>query len=388
MTSDQDASRMTDIPQRSEHRPAQFGLFDEANESRRSGYPRDTVPASRREADENDVCASAIWQRAPARAFELWKRSQRVRGKAEFDEHSIEQYACMWKRWTDFMARRDLDVTLVQAGDVDDFLAGLRGGRLHDRPAAPSTRRRYLFLVARTFAFLESVGVVEANPCAGMPETQRHQANERPARALLTELQEKAFIEWSLEQGEGPRWERARDCALRLLFLASGITVAEARALRVESVHIEPGDTPGSWVGSIDIEAHGQVPARRAPVAPFAVAPLANWLRKRSVLLRAPGELVFNTRRLHDPHDEHAMPAADALSAKEIYDLVASALRACGYERSRAGPQTLRNAFLARQIRAGVELERIRDWAGLQTVEQLRSLARQVPRRDDGVAPA
>ena len=73
------------------------------------------------------------------------------------------------------------------------------------------------------------------------------------------------------------------------------------------------------------------------------------------------------------------MPAAHALSAKEIYDLVASALRECGYERSRAGPQTLRNAFLARQIRAGVELERIRDWAGLQTVEQLRALARQVP---------
>ena len=53
----------------------------------------------------------------------------------------------------------------------------------------------------------------------------------------------------------------------------------------------------------------------------------------------------------------------------------------------RAGPATLRNAYMARQIRKGYPLDLIRDWTGLRTIEQLRALQRQVPIRGDGLKP-
>lgn len=62
-------------------------------------------------------------------------------------------------------------------------------------------------------------------------------------------------------------------------------------------------------------------------------------------------------------------------------------MRGCGFEGRLAGPSTLRNTFMARQIRQGIPLDRIRDWVGLRTTEQLRAPQRQVPRRADGLVP-
>lgn len=340
--------------------------------------------------DGDDLrAAAARWRIAPVQAFEAWKQSQRVHG-TEFDEHSIEQYRSMWRRHCSWLSQAGLSLHTVDAHDIECFLASLRGGRLAHKPVAASTKRRYLFLLHRTYAHLALLGVIKRNPVAELPELARHQASERPARTLLRQDQEQAYIDWCMAQ-PAERWDQIRNRALRLLFLASGITVAEARMLTVNDVAVLDED-PINGFAALVLPAHGNTPARDAPVSAFAVKPLKQWLDARypiggsGVSLFAAGR-PYTLCSIIDPAEGHMRPADDPLSAEEIYQIVCNALRAIGFDGQRAGPSTLRNAYMARQIRHGHPLDRIRDWVGLRTTEQLRALQRQVPRRMDGIAP-
>lgn len=382
----------TEIAVSGSHRDADTDTVNSVQDEAGHGQC-DAVTASATGFDDAETGAETDWAAGcgrwldnPRAAFAQWKLSQRVRG-VEFEAHSIEQYASMWGRFCTWLAQpgagRPLRIDEVSEIDIERFLAQLRGGRLRDRAPAQSTIRRYLFLLHRTFEHLTLLEVVDANPCAELPQLKRHQASARPARALLLPAQEERFIAWSLARPER-RWDHCRNRALRLLFLASGITVGEARALRVRDVLIA-----ADGMDAVSVAAHGNTAARSAPIAAFAVEAVANWLRVRA-MLRAPGEQLFNTKTMRpsaDPGEDSGLPAPASLSAEEIYDIVAAGLRECGYVARRAGPATLRNAFMARQIRNGVTLERIRDWVGLRTVEPLRLLQRQVPIRSDGVVP-
>lgn len=329
------------------------------------------------------------WLIDPVGAFGRWKNTQRFRG-VEFEEHSVEQYTSMWGRYCEWLRQKRLSLEVVGGAEVDRFLEGLRGGRLGELPVAPSTKRRYLFLLHRTYAHLEQLGVVAKNPVAELPALARHQANERPARMLMREAQEQAYIDWCMAQ-PAQRWDQVRNRALRLLFLASGITVTEARLLKVTEIAVIDED-PDNGFAVLMIPAHGNTPAREAPVSSFGVGPLVQWLEARYPL-GGEGDVLFASGRPYtfcsiiDPDQGHMRPSEHPLSAEEIYDIVSAAMRGCGFEGRRAGPSTLRNTFMARQIRQGIPLDRIRDWVGLRTTEQLRALQRQVPRRADGLVP-
>lgn len=333
--------------------------------------------------------AAVRWRTDPVSAYMAWRSCQRVSGR-EFDEHSLEQYSSMWGRYCVWLQTSGIALDRISAADVDRFLLNLRGGRQGLRPAAPSTKRRYLFLLHRTYAHLELLGVVKRNPVAELPELARHQAHERPARTLLTPAQEQAYIDWCLSQ-PAQRWDQLRNRALRLLFLASGITVFEARMLQMDQVVIADLH-PTKGLAGLLLPAHGNTPARQAPVAAFAVNPLYEWLRARNPA-GATGTSLFPAGRrdtlqgLLDPDQGHLRPTQEPLSAEEIYGIVSTGLRACGFDGRRAGPATLRNAYMARQIRKGYPLDLIRDWTGLRTIEQLRALQRQVPIRGDGLKP-
>ena len=88
-----------------------------------------------------------------------------------------------------------------------------------------------------------------ANPASDLPALARHQAVERPARKLMREDQEQAYIDWCMAQ-PAERWDQIRNRALRLIFLASGITVTEARLLKATEVAVldeDPRDGNGKY---------------------------------------------------------------------------------------------------------------------------------------------
>jgi integrase/recombinase XerD len=347
------------------------------------------------ELGEEDAASSCHdWLEQPALAFAAWRRSMRtgMDGGREFKSHSTRQYISMFGQFCRWMAEHRLQLRGVEPRHVMAYLDGLRGGAQGDSVVAPSTRRRYLFLLHRTFEHLVRLELLKGNPCAGLDELSPFQAAERPTKTILLPEMEARFIEWCTAEARvaSLRWEAVRNQAMRLTFLASGITVAEAQRLQVSQVLLQSNEADSGGAAPsqriwLDLQAHGRTPARRAPLASFAVDSLLRWLEVREALA-APGETVFCTRRRQVDIDPNmARPSKQPLSASEIYDVVKPAMREAGHASPRTGPQVLRNTFAARQIRQGLPLQRIMDWMGLNTLESLRAIERLVPERIDGI---
>lgn len=380
----------------------------------------DGDPADNTRAKDNAAHAQH-WLQNPRAAFEAWKRSQPLRPQSHrsLDDQSLTQYLSMWGsfvRWMDSRAPlpalpaagrtapKPLDLRDITPSHIQGFLAQLRGGRRGDRPMGASSERRYLFLLHRTFEHVRALELRADNPCDAFPQLQPVHAAARPPRVLLSAPQEYRFIQWCLAQPT-QRWDHCRNLALRLLLLGAGLTVSELRGLRLRDIvvedegsgaamplcqgpHLAADSTDISNLEdaalprlSLSIPEHGSAAARRAPVDTFATRALLQWLRARA-LLQPAGELVFNARRMDGLGGSFGCAAgAHALSAKEVYDIVAEALQAVGFAGARQGPATLRNTFMARHIRTGTPLAVLRDWTGLRTTQQLVLLQRQVPYR-------
>lgn len=316
--------------------------------------------------------AAQRWTENPLLAFEEWKRSQRVFHK-EYADHSVEQFRSMFSRFLIWLAGRGRTLQAARPADIDGFLASLRNRQ--DAPAAASTRRRYLFLLHHTFETLQHLEVRPDNPCAGLLELTRNQAYRRAAPTILDARSMRRYIEWTLEQPEDG-WVAARDKALRLVFLASGITLSEARALHLPDVMSDDEASPP--VMGLHVRTHGFVHERVAPVSDFAHAALKQWVKIRSRLC-VPGEVVFIARAKHATHV--AEPQPHAISPMEVYTIVEEAMIASGNDNSRRGPQTLRNTFIADMLMKGHPIERIMQWSGLNTTESIQAIARLLPHR-------
>jgi site-specific recombinase XerD len=366
-----------------------------ANENAR---PMQEVPAP--DVDRRGESATALdlaspdalvasWLNTPQRAFRAWRESMRTHG-SEFAAHSLEQYESMFSRFLDWLGDRALHLESVDAARIEAFLEGLRGGRLGDKPAAPSTRRRYLLLLHHTFAHLQFLGVRADLPTAGMTELAPNQAFLRPAPTFLSPKVTRAYIAWCQAQ-DSTTWADERDRAIRLLFLAAGLTTAELQRLCVGDALIDDDEQ----FAQLRIAAHGFVPERAAPVADYAAQPLSRWLQARHAQLQslAPSErlqaVLFPGIAPMGPVPGEPRPSRDAICANEAYLLVKTGLVAIGQTGSRLGPQTLRNTFIARQIDQGHPTERIMDWCGLLTAESVRAVQRMVPKRTaDGLMAA
>lgn len=338
-----------------------------------------------REGDDAGVPGAVLrppppsaWLAEPRTAFIRWKQSQRVRGK-EFAAHSIEQYASMFGRFLAWLAERQGRSFLqARAGDVDAFLDALntqRAGKPRAQAASSSTRRRYLLLLHSIYEHVRLLELRSDNPCESMIQLTRNQAYERPAPTIMWPAAAQRFIYWCTER---PRigWADWRDRALRLVFLGSGIGVAEARALELGDIVM---DEAGRLPEALRVRPHGFVRERLAPLCEFARQPLADWLQVRSQLgLRGP--VVFISRT-HNFAGE--MPGEDAISQVEVYTTVQAAMLEAGHTQSRQGPQTLRNTFIARMIQDGHDPLVIARWTGLHTTESVSAIGRLVPRRQE-----
>lgn len=316
--------------------------------------------------------AAQRWVESPLQAFEEWKRSQRVFRK-EYADHSVEQFRSMFSRFLVWLAARGRTLQAARPGDIDGFISSLRNRQ--DAPAAASTRRRYLFLLHHTFETLQHLEVRPDNPCQGLLELTRNQAYRRAAPAILDAPGMRRYIAWTLEQPENS-WVDVRDKALRLVFLASGITLSEARALHLPEVMSDELACPP--VMGLRIRAHGFVHERVTPVSDFAHAALKRWLEARRALA-VPSEVLFIARAKHLAHV--VAPEAHAISPMEVYSIVEEAMQAAGHGGSRRGPQTLRNTFIADMLMQGHTVERIMQWSGLNTSESIQAIARLLPHR-------
>jgi integrase len=153
--------------------------------------------------------------------------------------------------------------------------------------------------------------------------------------------------------------------------------VCEVRNLRARDLSLDP--ETGLYI--VQIEAWGMTPAHSVPAASFATEALQAWL--------------LELRRLQ-PNSDVLFPASSQagefestpVPSEACFSIVQEVMVGIGWDESRQGPQTLRNTFIAQQIRAGVASHTIRHWCGLHTDDTISRVAQVVPLRDGAPLPA
>lgn len=324
-----------------------------------------------------DIPEAELWAQSPRISFLKWKKSLRPL-KREFSPHSLEQYEAMFGAYLTWAAEHGVRVLKATSADIERFLDS-RIGR-NGEPAARTTRRRYLHLLNNVYEHLVEIELRISNPAGHLTELNRHQAFERPAPTILPAPLAEKYIAWVSAQPQ-EHWCEVRDKALRLLFLASGISVLELQGLRISDVRGGTGQVPMT----LNILPHNFIDAHATPVAAFAQPILLAWIEllgQRWPLAGRPDDHVFPARYFGFGIDR---PDAAAVSSVECYLIVQSAMKAIGYEHARQGPQTLRNSFIARQVAEGTPQLRITQWLGLRTLETVQRVTKMVPVRHDGV---
>lgn len=318
--------------------------------------------------------SNELWLTAPDLAFRKWKLSQRTSRK-EFASHSVEQYQTMFGAYLRWLASHGIELDKALPEHLDLFLTSKQGR--DGRPAAASTRRRYLHLLHGIYEHLRLMELRKDNPAAPLIDLTKNQSFERPAPAILPFELGQRFIHWTLSQSE-QEWHELRDKAIRMAFIGSGIRVHELQALHPKDFISMDG------LAAFEIPAHGFVKARLNPISDTAIDAIKKW---KGVLakMQPDGEFLFPARFFANGHD---YPEDTPVASDEAFRIVQEAMTAIGYDRSRQGPQTLRNTFIARQIWEGKPHARIMDWCGLQTIDSIQKIAKMVPIRADGVVPS
>lgn len=358
----------------------QFALFPEGDIGNTHPAPRAHCPPPAGDSavaptSPGEAPAGASdWLSQPEAAFRQWKASQRVRQK-EFNAHSVDQYGAMFGAYVRWLGERGLELATASPEHLDLFLAS-KAGRA-GRPAAATTRRRYLRLLNNVYEHLRLLELRKDNPAACLIDLSHHQDYEKPAPTLLPPALADRYVSWCLE-APGQHWVDARNRALRLLFLATGVTVKEAQRLAPDSVLVDQDEG-----FSLQVQAHGFTAARSVPAAVFAATPMMEWLAVLRRLSPAARHL-FPARRYGFGHDQ---PIDEPVSATEAFLVVQDAMAAIGYDRHRQGPQTLRNTYIARQIRDQRPTDRIMAWAGLNSPDTVNRIAKLVPLREGEMRP-
>lgn len=178
-------------------------------------------------------------------------------------------------------------------------------------------------------------------------------AHRTPLPAHLDGAQARALVGWLLAAPPpGTAWQALRDRAAVALQLGAGLTPADVRAVQLSGVVSAGGRAAGvPW--KLRLPAHGAVPEREAPVAPWAGRLLRRWLDVRSALAIA-GPMLFPATRAGRPWGKVAQ-----------YTAARGVLAAAGLPDQAGGSFLLRHTFALRQLRRGASAEQVAGWLGL-----------------------
>lgn len=285
------------------------------------------------------------WLRSPMSAFENWQNSAPHSGGFLYAERSVRQHCAMWHGFQDFLVAHNLDLRTVQPDALVRFLDSLTAK--DGRPALDSTRRRYLKLLASTFAHLKAIGLRRAaNPCLVLFKYYRPAPVKSPGS--LAAHEDDQFVSLVLAT-PAVSWRKVRDQAMLVLIIGSGLYAAEIIGLKLSQLILD-AEPP-----YLIIDAHGKVPERRTPIIAFARAPLCRWLALRATLPLGAEQTVFVSGK--------GGPMLPATLYRKVQALLKNTDGSLS-PRGGFGPQILRNSFLIRQLAQDKPVDVVQQWAG------------------------
>ncbi|ASM79055.1 hypothetical protein VITFI_CDS3278 (plasmid) [Vitreoscilla filiformis] len=318
----------------------------------------------------NTLNAPPLWELNPREACRRWLRHHE---HLAYAPHSIEQYAAMTGAAADWLQReRGRSLLQAHAGDVDALLSSLRGRG--GKTASVATTKRYVAVLRLVLSHLHTLGLRSDDPSTSLTHPAARHDLRRQAPRFLSPDQVTRYIDWVLAQPR-PHWGDVRDAALRLLYLATGITVQESRQLLIHDVL--PDDVPEPQVR---IRAVSSVLARSIPLPPWCCPVLREWQHAHAQLALEPA-LAFPARQRSPVLAHHGSRARPyPISTSEIYDTIRPAMLAAGFDDEQQGPQTLRNTYAVTALALDVPMEVLQRRMGLHTPWSLDVLKRELKR--------
>ncbi len=247
--------------------------------------------------------------------------------------HTLAAYRRDLEEYADYLSRRHLP--LDRPDSVKSFL-----GHLFQRGLARSTMGRKISAVRSLGKHLVREGVLQANPCDGIPTPRAPRGNPR-----FLSLEEITAL---LDTRTGDRCIDLRDLALWELFYTSGIRVSEMAGINT-----------GDW------DQEGKVLRIRGKGSKTRIVPLGERASARLKLY------LQRSGRWPVPRDQSPVflnSRGDRLSVRGIQKRLESRLRQCGLD-TRISPHVLRHTFATHLLESGADLRAIQEMLGHESLQ-------------------
>ena len=284
------------------------------------------------------------WLVAPEDAYAQWQREEATGAdRRAFADQSIVQHRSMFSRFNDYLNAHGATVASFGADHIDGFFAELA----QDCAPGTTTRLRYLKLLDRVTRHLVNIELRTDNPAALMLVNETWPQDEPTPIYLSPE--DDARLQAVCVATEGEAFKELRNTAIAALFLASGVTAAELRQLRVDDLDTR-GERP-----TVFVDKHGPRIARRVPIDAFAIDVLRSYHEARS-RIQSPTQWLFI-----------ATAGGKPMQPDTMLKCVRVALRRADLSAADESPRLLRNTFGRRHILAGKTNEQVSNLMGLSS---------------------
>ncbi|WP_158597976.1 tyrosine-type recombinase/integrase [Noviherbaspirillum saxi] len=315
--------------------------------------------------------------------------TSRLRTERPLKEESAIVYQEMWHAFAAYCAQRKLDVTTIEAADIQTFLMLRESGRASAKPRvcikgsdlSPRYAWRLLTLIDRITRFhAEREGVAPNRAATELLQRSEYRyanaSHRDPLPEFCTDAQAKRLIAYlteirHAESPQGPMsWKEVRDRTAVGLMLGAGLTPGDVRAMTLEGIAIEGGRRAGlPW--KLALPGNGNAPARETPVAEWAGRRLAVWLSVRENH-HIKGELVFPSTL-----------GGKTWSHTGCYESCKTVLEGAGLGNDSGGVFKLRHTFALRQLAKGRTEAEVARWLGLLDLSSMARYRRVMPRPID-----
>lgn len=269
------------------------------------------------------------------RGFYLELFEEYVRIDRGLSSATAAAYASDLVQFIAFLTEREFNSPAgVQVTDLREFVYALK-----DKGLTPRTIGRKISALRSYFAFLQTLDVIESDPCELLD-------GPKVGRALPTVLTE-AEIERLLEQPESSDPLPVRDWAILEFMYATGVRISELVTLSLRDIDLEERLVKVRGKGSKE---------RIVPFGGAAVEALTTYLgESRPVLARVSGRsgsgALFVSRR------------GRALTRKGAWDIVRRHVLSAGIQK-RVTPHTLRHTFATHLLQGGADIAAVQEMLG------------------------
>ena len=310
------------------------------------------------------------WANAPREAYAAWLESQSLRPSTK------TVYLAMFSRFCQWLNESGKSLFHCEAADIARFLdtPNPNTGRA-PQPQTGRQRQQYVRQLERVFNHIAFLGRDVGNPGRQAAIARVGAGEDKPTRVLTISERDAVIAALAARlarletDGSGAEdWMEYRDLALVAALLGAGLKVSNAERLTLNCMDLDEGR----------IELSGPHYTHRARLLPFALAPLAAWLK---VLASRHGGKIPEKHPIFEADrtvgfGRHAKTLV--MHPSSVHRRTQRFLEEAGVTGERASAQTLRNTYASLLIEAGATDDELVDFLGLKASISARRLRKAV----------